>query len=232
MKTLGLSWSSTSDHIQYKVKLIEANNQVTKRIVLSETAKIFDPLGLLAPVIIIAKTFIQRLWKLRLQWDSPLPDDVQREWNHFYMQLPLLQSLQFPRKALSQQAEKIELHGFCDASNTAYGAVIYLRSTSASGDIQVTLLCAKSRVAPVTTKPFSPRLELCGALLLAKLMTNVRSIMHIQLQRIIYWTDSSVVLHWLHTSATRLLPYVSNRVSEIQEKTIIEHWRHVRTHDS
>ncbi|XP_015119447.1 uncharacterized protein LOC107042777 [Diachasma alloeum] len=184
LKTLGLSWNSSNDHIEYKVKSVEANAPLTKRIVMSETAKIFDPLGLLAPVIIIAKTFIQRLWKLQLHWDSPLSNDIQKEWTELYQQLPLLQSLQFPHKALSQHAERVELHGFCDASNLAYGACIYLRSISNSRDTQVSLLCAKSRVAPVTTKPFSPRLEICGALLLAKLMTNVRSIIHIQAHRV------------------------------------------------
>ncbi|XP_063994268.1 uncharacterized protein LOC135171569 [Diachasmimorpha longicaudata] len=232
MKTLGLYWKSTSDHIKYKVKLLEENSPVTKRVVLSETAKIFDPLGLLAPVIIIAKTFIQRLWKLKLSWDSPLPDDVQREWREFYQQLPALEDLQYPRRALSQQTEKIELHGFCDASNMAYGACIYVRSISSNGAVQLSLLCAKSRVAPLTDKPFSPRLELCGAVLLAKLMVNVRSIIHIKIQREIYWTDSTVVLHWLHTAPTRLLPYVANRVSEIQQKSNIANWRHVRTHEN
>ncbi|XP_015123431.1 uncharacterized protein LOC107045622 [Diachasma alloeum] len=232
LKTLGLCWNSTSDSIEYKVKSVEANTPVTKRIVLSETAKIFDPLGLLAPVIVIAKTFIQRLWKLKLNWDSPLPDDIQREWKEFYQQLPTLQDLEYPRKALCQQSERIELHGFCDASNLAYGACVYVRSISINGTTQVLLLCAKSRVAPLTSKPFSPRLELCGAVLLVKLMTSVCSTIHIQPQQVIYWTDSTVVLHWLYTPPTKLLPYVANRVSEIQQKSNIANWRHVRTHEN
>ncbi|XP_063972042.1 uncharacterized protein LOC135159909 [Diachasmimorpha longicaudata] len=232
LKTLGLCWNSTSDNIAYKVKSVEITAPITKRMVLSETAKIFDPLGLLAPVIIIAKTFIQRLWKLKLNWDSPLPADVQKEWQEFYQQLPVLQEFQHPRKALTQLVQRIELHGFCDASNLAYGACIYVKSISTTGTTQVSLLCAKSRVAPLTNKPFSPRLELCGALLLARLMTNVRNIIHIQIQRVNYWTDSTVVLHWLHTPSTKLLPYVANRVSEIQQMTLISDWKHVRTHEN
>ncbi|MCI0558466.1 MAG: hypothetical protein MN733_08220, partial [Nitrososphaera sp.] len=46
------------------------------------------------------------------------------------------------------------------------------------------------------------------------------------------WTDSTIVLHWIHTSPHQLKTFVANRVSEIQSKSNVDDWRHVRTHDN
>jgi len=50
-----------------------------KREVLRESCKVFDPLGLLSPVTIRAKTFMQSLWQRNVEWDEPLADDDQRK---------------------------------------------------------------------------------------------------------------------------------------------------------
>ncbi|XP_063989696.1 uncharacterized protein LOC135168980 [Diachasmimorpha longicaudata] len=231
LKTLGVSWDSTADTIKYSVKITLDADQITKRIILSKTARLFDPLGLLSPVIIVAKTFMQKLWELKLDWDTILPLDLQEEWLKFYKQLPMLEKLTFPRGALIIEATNIQLHGFCDASKMAYGACLYLRSVDKHGNIQVTLLCAKSRVAPLKEQTI-PRLELCGAQLLTSLISNVQAAINHKVDEIFYWTDSTVVLHWLNTSPHKLQVFVSNRVAEIQQKTNIKNWKHVRTHEN
>ncbi|XP_063979917.1 uncharacterized protein LOC135163941 [Diachasmimorpha longicaudata] len=202
LKTLGLSWNSTDDSIKYFVKP-SAGAQTTKRLVLSETARLFDPLGLLAPVVIVAKTFIQKLWELKIDWDTPLPLDIKEEWNKFYEGLPLLETINFPRGARINAAIELQIHGFCDASQIAYGACVYLRSKDKDGNVNVSLLCAKSRVAPLK-KQTIPRLELCGALLLTSLIESVTQSIHHKIDRVCYWTDSTVVLHWLHISPNKL----------------------------
>jgi hypothetical protein len=79
-------------------------------------ARIYDPLGLLAPVIVRAKILLQRVWALKVDWDESLPSDLHSEWKRYYSQLTLLNNIRFPRKAIIKTAVNIELHGFCDAS--------------------------------------------------------------------------------------------------------------------
>ncbi|XP_018394988.1 PREDICTED: uncharacterized protein LOC108773621 [Cyphomyrmex costatus] len=59
-KTLGIKWNTTDDVFQYSIA-VDLEMLCTKRAMISSTAKIFDPLGLVAPIIIIAKILIQKL---------------------------------------------------------------------------------------------------------------------------------------------------------------------------
>jgi hypothetical protein len=129
------------------------------------------------------------------------------------------------------QSKVIELHAFCDASQLGYGAAIYLRTYNESKEYDIRLICAKSRVAPLKTITL-PRLELCGALLLARLITKVKNNMTLNFSRQILWTDSSIVLAWINTSPNSLKTFVSNRVAEIISLTSPQDWRHVRTENN
>lgn len=90
-----------------------------------------------------------------------------------------------------------ELHGFADASTKAYVATVYVRVVNEDlGSARITLLMAKTKVAPLT--PVSvPRLELCGAVLLAKVMKSVAAMVAIPDIPLYCYTDSSVTLAWL-----------------------------------
>ncbi|XP_033363073.1 uncharacterized protein LOC117241211 [Bombus vosnesenskii] len=230
-KTLGVVWNSFDDSILYSVKINNADSRVTKRTISSEIAKIYDPLGLLAPVIVRAKMLLQRLWMLKIDWDESLPADVHTEWSKYYAQLPLLNNVEFPRKTIINPAAEIELHGFCDASDRAYGACVYLRTITLDGHVCTRLLTAKSKVAPLKSLTI-PRLELNGALLLASLATTVLQALPSNIARTVYWTDSTIVLHWINTSPHTLKTFVANRVTEIQRKTHASDWRHFPTTDN
>jgi hypothetical protein len=77
-------------------------------------ARICDPLGLLVPVIVISKILLQRVWALKIHWNESLPADLHSEWNGCYLQLPLLNDIQFPRNTIIKGATNLELNGFCD----------------------------------------------------------------------------------------------------------------------
>ncbi|XP_063537706.1 uncharacterized protein LOC134747069 [Cydia strobilella] len=225
--TLGLDWDPSVDVLRFTIEMnpVEA---LTKRSILSSTFKIFDPLGLISPCTIIPKLIIQGLWSLGLNWDDPAPQDIQSTWQKFADNINSISELSIPRRVLIDNYVSVEMHVFCDASQKAYGAAVYLRSIEAKGRILVRLLCAKSRVAPL--KPVTiPRLELCGALLAAQLSVTVTDALRCQISRHVYWTDSSVVLSWLNTSSNKLKTFVANRVSEIGELTDVSAWRHVPT---
>lgn len=123
---LGLCWNSVTDSLQFTANLFQPLG-ITKRIILSTIAKIFDPLGLLAPVIITAKILIQELWALKLGWDDPLPPSVTDKWTRFQEHLQDIPKLIFPRWINLKQNQYVELHGFCDASQLAMCAAVYIR---------------------------------------------------------------------------------------------------------
>lgn len=226
-KTLGLYWSCVSDKLFFKIGSPH-NGAVTKRTILSDIAQVFDPLGLLGPCIIIAKIILQTLWQHKVSWDESLPGDIHTKWETFRKQLPVLNHLQIPRYISEGDIDSMEIHGFSDASQEAYGACIYVRTTDKNGQLHIRLVCAKSRVAPVKIQTI-PRLELCGALILAQLASKVKASFKRNINRSYFWTDSTVTLHWIKTHANLLQTFVGNRVSQIQHLTQPHEWHYIST---
>jgi len=154
------------------VNPINLSDKITKRHILSEISKIFDPLGLLGPVLLYAKIIMQRCWLIKIGWDESMPQDLLLTWTAFASQLGMLRDLMINRRVLIDNPICVELHGFCDASRDGYGACVYVRSTNANGQVEVRLACAESRIKPLKETTI-PKLELCGALILARLQKSV-----------------------------------------------------------
>lgn len=230
-KTLGVFWDANLDTIQYSITQCNLQGNVTKRNILSIASQIFDPLGLLGPVIVIAKILLQQLWQAKVTWDEAIPQNIHTQWCHFLIHLHALNKIKVPRHILSSNCNTIELHGFADASTKAYGACIYIVCKNNSGNHSSKLLCAKSRVAPI--KQISlPRLELCGAVLLVHLVEKVKTTMEIQIHKFCYYSDSTITLCWIRDSPSRWKTFVANRVGEIQQLTKIGDWYHVKSSDN
>ncbi|GBM85144.1 hypothetical protein AVEN_85619-1, partial [Araneus ventricosus] len=204
---------------------------VTKRLVLSTIARVFDPLGILGPVVTKAKIFLQRLWLLNLKWDDPLPAKEADEWIQFSSALQNVNDIEVDRCILLPKPDLIEIHGFADASEAAYGAAVYCKSRSRSGEVSIKLIASKSRVSPIKRLTI-PKLELCSAVLLAKLVTRVISALKLDITNTFLWSDSMIVLCWLQKEPCYLKTFVANRVSEIQKLTNVDQWRHVSSHDN
>lgn len=231
LKTLGVSWSLRDDKICYSAHPINPTRTLTKRKILSEIAKFFDPLGLMGPVVFYAKQLMQKTWCCGVQWDESVPQSIHTEWSEFVRQLETMGRVTFDRRLLMKEYNDIQLHGFCDASNIGYGACIYVRSSGKNNRVVSKLLCAKLRVAPLKLTTIL-RLELNGALLLARLYREVSDALNIIFHRTIFWRDSTIVLHWLNTEPHMLKTYVANRVVEIRELTGSGEWRHIRSEDN
>jgi len=230
VKTLGLIWHPASDIFSFRVVLPPTQPVISKRIVLSEMSKVFDPVGWLSPTTVKAKILFQQLWRSNLGWDEKLPCDVMEKWLAYRAELPVIQSISIPRCVMPIAHEDVELHGFCDASEQAYASALYLRVRT--GDtVLVSLLTAKTKVSPL--KQISlPRLELCGALLLARLISTVKKTLTVSIDGVHCWSDSTVVLHWLAKESARLKTFEANRVSEIQDVVSSGHWHHVRSEEN
>lgn len=163
IKTLGITWAPVGDTFRYFWPCLDNDKAITKRIVLAELSKLFDPLGLINPLIVKAKIFMQDLWILKLSWDESLPMNLHCLWSEFRMNLKDVKNISVPRFVLAKKKfARVEMHGFADASRRAYGCCIYIRTICDDDDVTVHLWSAKSRVAPVKTQSL-PRLELLGA---------------------------------------------------------------------
>lgn len=194
IKTLGVAWSPKADTFRCIANdPVNSHEKMTKRQLASEILRLYDPLGIMQPIIITAKILLQGLWKIKLKWDDEIPADSQHEWQQLKKTLPKLASLTIPRQAIPSNPVHLELHGFSDASNLAYGCAVYAYCIDEKNRISMNLLCAKSRVAPMKDVTL-PRKELLGAKLLAELMKRVISIIPTHVQRTYYWCDSQVVL--------------------------------------
>nr|CAI5834267.1 unnamed protein product [Callosobruchus analis] len=211
------------------IKEYEALNHMS--VVDSLHANVYDPLGLVSPCIIKAKIMLQLLWLEKVEWDETVSQSLHTSWCKLRDDLPCLNELAIPRKVISANAWKIELHGFSDSSKDAYGGCLYGRSIDKDGSIEIHLLCSKRKVAPLKTISI-PRLELCAALVLSRLADKVRKSLNLTFDRCILWSDSSVVLGWLNHSPGALKTFVANRVSEIQTLTSDSQWRYIGTKDN
>lgn len=191
VKILGFWWNCCDDELGYKTNNEFNCKVISKRNILSAVAKIFDPLGLINPVIVKAKIILQKIWVLKLTWDEAVPKEIETEWTQFLAEVPELSNFRVPRNVIIEYVIRVELHGFADASIKSLGAAIYVKSVNRSGEASVSLLCAKSKVAPIK-KVTLPRLELNAAFLLCKLMTKVKASLNIN--TVFYWTDSTIAV--------------------------------------
>ncbi|GFQ69629.1 DUF1758 domain-containing protein [Trichonephila clavata] len=125
IKTLGVSWKPAGDYFMFKVS-IPSIASYTKRDVLSVIARLYDPLGLIGPIISKAKIFLQKLWLRKLNWEECLPEAIASDWLNFVSFLKALEELKIDRYLLTDSYEKLMLLGYADASESAYGAVVYM----------------------------------------------------------------------------------------------------------
>lgn len=232
IKTLGIQWNPSSDDLSFNIPNPDVSKNATKRSFLSQAARLYDPLGWLAPSTIVVKILFQQLWKANIDWDDALPQEIATQWTTLQKSICCLTSLHIPRWVNINLKSSVEVHGFCDASTAAYAAVVFLRVTTEDGTVKVHNITAKTKVAPLKVISL-PRLELCGAALLTKLIADVQSAMqfsdHVS---VTCWTDSTIVLAWLRAEPSRFNVYVANRISEIQRSLPDGRWRHVRSEDN
>ena len=228
VRVLGLNWDIQEDCIVYKLDdLISFIKSLppTKRSLLKMSAKIFDPLGFISPITISAKMLFQQVCVHKADWDQPLEGDALNKWNQLPKAFETLSQIKIPRCYSTQDKLRttFELHGFSDASEKAYAAVVYLRTGNKS-NCDVCLVASKTRVMPMK-KQSIPRLELLGALLLARLMNTINGTLKPEIGEIksYCWVDSYTTLCWIKNDCC-WKQYIQGRVNEIRRLT--ETWRH------
>jgi hypothetical protein len=132
------------------------------------------------------------------------------------------------RFILTADTTKIELHGFADASQRAYGACFYVKSYNANNQTKCSLLCAKSKIAPIEHVTI-PKLELSAATLLATLYNKVIKTLK-TIDKTTLWTDSTIVLCWIQSeNSSKQEQFVKNRTNKINELTKNCKWQHINS---
>ena len=220
LRVFGLLWNHVEDYIQIPTFRFEGST-VTKREVLSCISQIYDPLGMVAPVVLFGKLFLQKLWSCKLDWDDSLPPLLFQEWEIIAKTLQQLTKLQLPR-SVCRNTENLtyEIVTFCDASAKSYASAVYLRVVD-QDLIQVNLIFSKTRLVPGNSSKSEnkqltlPRLELLAVLIGVRATKFVTSELKVPISKRTILSDSQCVLHWMR--ANKPLPvFVQNRLDEIR----------------
>ena len=224
MKVLGMNWNSNSDEIIFSFSELSkyaSSLLLTKRLILKVTAKIYDHMGFLSPLVVEMKILFQELCINKTNWDAELNGELLEQWKSILQDMSLIDCYRITRY-FTRHPVNVQLHGFSDASERAYATVVYVRSTYNDGQFEVRLVVSKTRVAPIKRQTI-PRLELLGALILARLANKLKSLGTEIL--IVLWTDSMTTLCWIKNERI-WKQYVAQRVNEICHLTAKELGRH------
>ena len=242
-KVLGLFWNPKTDMFLFQVKLklkrdtgdangsvdtlicseeelehLELHIVLNRKIVLSNVMKIFDPLGLLSPLILQAKLLLRETWNVEgLGWDDPLPKEQAKDWLKFLKSLLELNSIQVPRSLWPEgEVEGLPmLIIFSDGSISAYGAAAYIRWEMRDGSFWSRLIMAKSKIAPKRIISV-PRMELSGAVMGNRVKNFLLKETNIKFGRVINLVDSSTVLGYLHKESSLYAQFEGIKIAEVQ----------------
>ncbi|XP_071136608.1 uncharacterized protein [Mytilus edulis] len=246
-KILGMIWQPRDDMFTFQAKInfsskrrgihIDKDLQqtqiddipliLTRRMVLSQVASIYDPLGLACPFVLTAKLLLRSFCKTdggNGGWDEPIADAMRQKLIEFFKGVFQLESIQFPRCIKPEAAYKNPVFVvFSDGSSVAYGACAYIRWQIGPETYEANLIIAKNRIAP--TKQLSiPRLELCGAVIASRIREKIVKEMDFNCIRIIHVVDSTIVRAQIQRESYGFGTFVATRIAEIQSKTEPSDW--------
>ena len=237
-KVLGMSYCPSTDTFFYEVTLklktvtkddivvtsseelqpLTGDLILSRRVLLSNVARIFDPLGLLSPVLLRAKVLMRESWcGKNIGWDDPLPPEQQEEWVSFLFSLLSLGCVTFARSLWPQE----EVDGlptlviFSDGSVQAFGACAYVQWKLKSGGYWSRLIMSKSKIAPKNMISV-PRMELNGTVIGTRIRNFILKETNLKFNNVIHLVDSSTILGYIQKECGSFQPYEGVRIAEIQ----------------
>ncbi|XP_077971383.1 uncharacterized protein LOC144425718 [Styela clava] len=228
-RALGVDWLVESDCLCFRID--SKVTPVTRRGILSAVSSVYDPIGLVAPVILEGKKILQALCKDCYDWDEPIPEIFRVKWEKWQKDLCHLVNLRVDRcyKPVNfGNIKHVELHHFSDASESGYGQCTYLRLVNDCGKAHCALVIGKARVAPLKHVTI-PRLELTAAVVSARMSNLVKTELKLKNATEFFWVDSMVVLGYIQNESKRFNVFVANRVQTIHNFSSPSSWHHVPT---
>ena len=215
ISSLGVRWNPETDQIVYDCyQDLHLKNDDTKTSVASLLATPFDPLGGLAPFILLARKVMKETHIAGMGWKDKLPEPLIPEWHNWVEMTKKLDLVKYPRYV--PHNEDSEIHIFGDASATmGYGIVVYVRTEVGRGKFVSNFLYAKSKINP-KKEVTVPRLELMAALLCVETGQFIQRELGVKAEKIFCWSDPEITLWWIKKKPDLLVPFVANRVEKIQ----------------
>ena len=223
IKLLGISWQPKLDVLTFRVPDYAPPPAITRRHVLSEIVSVFDPQGLAAPTMLMAKDYFQELWVPGMKWDENLSvasPQFLRFWTAWRSDLVKLNQIAVPRCFMPYtHFDEMDLFVMVDASKKGSASVAYLR-TRVGDKVYVTFVSAKTKIASRKANLSTARLEL------EAMKLGARHVKGIQESGVLppnanfcFWSDSLIALYWLWGDPLRWGTFVRNRVTFIHEVT-------------
>lgn len=246
-KVLGMSWNVEKDEFFYTVRInfsskykgvhtepnllwselhYKSPNALTRRMVLSQVASIFDPLGLVQPFILSAKLLMREMIMDSKDkgWDEPIQQRYKVRWMNFFAELYKLEKLKIRRAMKSKDAVgNPTLIIFSDGSKDAYGAVAYVRFMTLSGNFDSFIIMAKNKIAP-SKQTSIPRIELCAAVMSCRLRMKIVSELDWKFEKVYHIVDSEIVRAQIQKDSHKFKSFVGTRVAEIQRESDPNDW--------
>ena len=225
---LGLQWTVTDDRLQVcRGTNKEVETPITQRKILSLVSSVFDPIGLFAPFSVHMRRLLKGIWTKNGQhWDNEVEPSEEEEFLRWKEQLPIVAETSIDRRYFNRERDKTELHVFADASEDTMCAVAYLRSQPKEYSADLAFVIGKCRVAPMRHLSI-PRLELQAAVMAVRLKEQIVKEHEKEINNCSFWSDSTTVLQWIHSSHRKQQVFVANRVAEILDTTDVSQWKHV-----
>ena len=237
-KALGCVWETGEDRFKI-VSSLTSLQKYTRRTMLSQLGKSFDPLGIFSPFFVKARLILQRLATEKFEWDDKVPESFVKEWKAWFQLLDPLLDIALPRYyfegsiPVSPQDHVIyQLHSFSNASNNAYGSVAYLRRL-VNGIPMVLIVFSRSKVVlrhqeswPIACK------ELVAVVTTTELAMQAFKALDLPECQQYFWIDSGNVLQWITNRDLRLEKFISRRIEKILVLSKAESWRYCNTHSN
>ena len=229
-KLLRTTWNKLSDTLNIPfptdTNQDRSASSNTKREVLSQLAKVYDPLGIVSPMTICGKFIFRDICEKKFPWDAPLNQGLTRRWEKWKHSLPEFVTLPRSIAKFREPINSVELHSFGDASVKGVCSAVYAIVKQESGTTQGRVT-AKSRLAKQNLT--IPRLELVAGHMAVNLGVNVRNAIDAVSATLHCWLDSTVALYWI-SGCGEHRQFVANRVPKINQHADVI-WHHVPTED-
>ncbi|KAH7712564.1 Pao retrotransposon peptidase family protein [Aphelenchoides avenae] len=211
------------------------DNRLTKRTMLRFVAQIFDPMGLVQAILLLAKLVIQEVWKVENDWDDEVSEELAKLWYEAIKDFDQT-TIRIPRRLAIRKITSVEAHVFTDGSSQAYGFTAYMRVKDTDGSYRSNLVYARARVKPIkdAEKYTIPRMELLGVLVGARAIQFLHQEVSVMITATYLWSDSTIVLHQIADDEKIKDIWVENRLQEIRrvrDKYNVQ-FRHVPTADN
>ena len=215
LKVLGMMWDFTNDLMYINEPVFEVEH-VTKRSLLSDIAKVFDPIGFLGPLTALGRQLVQVAWECDFNWDTALTSDIVEKWVQVVSQLKAAIRVPIPRWVGLKNLNNVSVHCFTDASDKALGVVIYLVNAEHS-----VFFSSKPKVCPIKMAHFTvPRKELAAFALGVKHLIFVLDAIskYCTPASLHVWSDSTLALTWCSAKKVHKELFIRARVDDVQHK--------------